>query len=85
MDNASKVDDLLRGVIGKCVLCKESDMFLFEVPHPLTMDRLRQRIRKLGFISDGNFSGSLARIPADALVALVEALMLSSNTQKSLF
>lgn len=82
MDDASEVDDLLRGVIGKCVLCKDGDMFLFEVPQPLTMDRLRQRIRKLGFISDGTFSGSLARIPGDALVALVEALMPSSDTQK---
>jgi hypothetical protein len=46
------------------------------------MDRFRQRVRKLGFISDGTFSGSVARIPGDALVALVEALMPMPEAQK---
>ena len=82
MDGEPEVDELLRGVIGKCVLCKDGDMFLFEVSQPLTMDRLRQRIRKFGFISDGTLSDSLARISGDALVALVEALMPTSDAQR---
>lgn len=75
LTDESEVDDQLREVVGKCTLCKDGNMFLFEVPQPLTMDRLRQRVRKLGFISDGTFSGSVARLPGDALAALVEALM----------
>lgn len=75
MTDESEVDDQLREVVGKCTLCKDGDMFLFEVPQPLTMDRLRQRVRKLGFVSVGTFSGSIARLPGEALVALVEALV----------
>lgn len=83
MDDESEVDAQLRLIVGRCILCKDGDMFLFEVPQPLTMDRLRQRVRKLGFISDGTFSGSVARIPGDALVALVEALMPRLDAEKS--
>jgi hypothetical protein len=82
MDDESEVDAQLRLIVGRCILCKDGDMFLFEVPQPLTMDRFRQRVRKLGFISDGTFSGSVARIPGDALVALVEALMPMPEAQK---
>jgi len=39
------------------------------------MDRLRQRVRQLGFISDGSFSGSIARIPEKALIALLTDLL----------
>ena len=82
MGDESEIDSQLRLVVGNCVLCKDGDMFLFEVAQPLTMDRLRQRIRKLGFISDGTFSGSVARIPGDALAALVEALIPLSVVEK---
>lgn len=39
------------------------------------MDRLRKRVRTYGFLSDGTFSGSVARIPEGALVKLVEELI----------
>lgn len=48
---------------------------MIEVPQPLNMDRLRQRVRKLRFLSDGTFSGSVARIKRPALAALVESLI----------
>jgi len=73
------VDSLLRDIIVRSNFCKDGDMFLFEVPHPLTMDRLRHKVRKLGFVSDGTFSGSVARIQGDALVALIEALIPSDQ------
>ena len=50
-------------------------IYLIEVPYPLVMDKLRQRVRKLGYISDGSFSGSIAKISEDALVALIEDLL----------
>jgi len=50
-------------------------MIMLEVADPLLMDCLRQRIRRLGFISDGTFSSSLAKLPLAALAALIEDLL----------
>ena len=50
-------------------------VYLIEVPYPLAMDRLRHKIRQLGFISDGSFSGSIAKIPYPALLKLIEELI----------
>ena len=43
------------------------------------MDRLRHRIRQLGFLSDGSFSGSIARIKRPALAALISSLIPESE------
>jgi len=47
-------------------------MISIEVHDPLLMNMLRSRIRKLGFLSDGSFSGSIAGIPVNAVAALVK-------------
>lgn len=54
---------------------RDGSMYLIEVPDPLTMDRLRKRIRDYGYLSDGTFSGSIAKIPEGALVRLIEELI----------
>ena len=57
-------------------------MVLIEVPQPLLMDALRQKVRKLGYQSDGSFSGSVARIPLKALAALIIAYIPESEKSK---
>lgn len=39
------------------------------------MDVLSSKIRGLGYLSDGTFSGSVARIPIDAMIALVKSFV----------
>ena len=73
--NKQQMDEALRALLSEPRVCKEGDMVLVEVPQPLLMDTLRHRVRELGFISDGSFSGAVARIPAPALVALVASLI----------
>lgn len=58
---------------------RDGSMYLIEVPDPLTMDRLRKRVRDFGYLSDGTFSGSIAKIPEGALVRLVEDLISVEN------
>jgi len=67
--------DELREVLTNPRIAVDGEFYLIEVPQPLTMDRLRHRIRRLGFLSDGSFSGSVARIKRPALAALIVELV----------
>ncbi|BBE51030.1 hypothetical protein OYT1_ch1476 [Ferriphaselus amnicola] len=71
--NAGKQE--LRNILINPLLACDGDIYLIEVPHPLTMDRLRHRIRQLGHLSDGSFSGNVARIKRSALTDLIESLI----------
>ena len=39
------------------------------------MDRLRNKVRELGYLSNGSFAGSIAKIPSKALVDLIDELL----------
>lgn len=65
----------LRAILTNPRIAVDGDFYLIEVPQPLTMDRLRHRVRQLGFLSDGSFSGSVARIKRPALAALVASIV----------
>lgn len=69
------VDDALRSLLSAPRVTKDGDMVLIEVPQPLLMDFLRHRVRALGFISDGSFSGAVAKVPLPAIAALVADLI----------
>lgn len=80
-ENDAVRTDAMRKVLTNPLVMREGDNYLLEVPDPLTMDRLRKRVRALGFISDGSFSGSVAKLPELALLSLVESLI--SDVQKT--
>lgn len=69
------MDSALRKALESMRALRDGAMYLIEVPDPLTMDRLRKRVRDLGYLSDGTFSGSIAKIPEVALIRLVEDLI----------
>lgn len=80
----AEIDQALRELLSNPRVTKDGDMILIEVPQPLLMDMLRHRIRDLGFISDGSFSGAVARVPSPAIAALVTSLIPEDNQRKLL-
>jgi len=81
------INSSLRQLLSAPRVCKEGDKALIEVADPFLMDCLRQKVRQLGFISDGSFSGSLAKVSVPALAGLINALLSSeqkTNAQKML-
>jgi hypothetical protein len=46
-------------------------LFCLEIEHPLVLDHLKDKLRRLGFATDGSFSPSLVRLSKDAFNALV--------------
>lgn len=79
--NADDTNDALRSLLTQPRVMKEGDKVLIEVVDPLLMDSLRQRIRELNYISDGSFSGSIAKISVEALSALVVDLIHQDQRQ----
>lgn len=75
LTSPQQIDDALRALVVQPTATKDGDLILLEVPQPFLMDALRHRIRRLGFLSDGSFSGSIARLPQRALAALIEDLV----------
>lgn len=76
------VDAALRKALQSTRPLRDGSMYLIEVPDPLTMDRLRKRVRDFGYLSDGTFSGSIAKIPEGALIRLVEGLIPAENREE---
>lgn len=69
------IDEALHKALVTTQVLREGSLYMLEVPDPLTMDRLRKRVRASGFLSDGTFSGAIARLPEGALLRLIEELI----------
>lgn len=77
-----QLDLEIKELLIKPTVTRVGEMVLIEVPQPLLMDALRQKVRKLGYLSDGSFSGSVARLPLKALAALIIAYIPDSEKLK---
>lgn len=49
--------------------------WVLDIPNPLVMERIRQRVRKAGFVSDGSFSPSIVKLPVNAYAAVLAELV----------
>jgi len=69
-------EEELKKVLQSPTIQKDSKgMYLIEVSNPLIMDKLRKKVKDLGFISDESFSGSLAKVSREALIGLIDNLV----------
>lgn len=71
LETPESIDAALRILLSEPRVMKDGSNICIEVPDPLLMDCLRQRIRKLGFISNGSLSGFVAKISPQALADLI--------------
>jgi len=78
-------DEELKKILQNPTIQKDSKgMYLIEVSNPLIMDKLRKKVRDLGFISDESFSGSLAKVSREALIGLIDSLVQFDEKNKVL-
>lgn len=68
-------DQSLVDLLCNTRIIREGKWYIIEVPNPFTMDLLKSKIRKLGYISDGSFSSSIAKIQLECLASLIESLI----------
>ena len=68
----SALDERVKELLRKPIIDKKNAHFILEVENPLVSDHLRDKVQKLGHISDGSFSPSIVKLSINAFVALVE-------------
>jgi hypothetical protein len=54
---------------------KDGDYFVFEVESPYTQAILRERVRKIGHVSDTSFNTSLVRMSSSAIIDLIDDVL----------
>ena len=59
-------------------------VWLLEVTSPLVLERIRQLVRQIGFLSDGSFSPSVIKLSRRAFAALIVHLMPKDRQIKAL-
>ena len=65
------VDSAIRKAHESTRPIRNGSLYLIEAPAPLTMDRLLKRVRDYGYLSDGTFSDSVAKLPEPALIRII--------------
>ena len=64
-------------------LIQKNRQYLLEIDNPLVSDHLRDKVQKLGYITDGSFSPNIVKLGLDAISALIESY-LSQDEQKQI-
>ena len=70
--SATELDSRVRELLKRPIIQKAGELFILEVESPLVSDHLREKVQKLGHVSDGSFSPSIVKLPLDAIAALIE-------------
>jgi hypothetical protein len=69
--DSEKLDEEVRKALIETKLAKKGEEFLLEIENPLVLAHLRDRIRRLGHVSDTSFNAALVRMPVDAAADLI--------------
>lgn len=88
LQDEAVLDDEVRRVMAKPIIEKgrsgqRDTHWVLDIPNPLVMERIRQRVRWTGFVSDGSFSPSIVKLPVNAYAA-VAAELVPKDEQKNL-
>ena len=73
--STEELERRVRELLANPTIRKTGDAFQLEVENPLVSDHLREKARRLGFVTDGSFSPSIVHLPIDGFVALVEDVL----------
>ena len=60
------LDELLRKALIDTRFVKSADFLLLEIENPMVLAHLKDRIRKLGYISDSSFNNAIVKLPIKA-------------------
>ncbi|KAF0158859.1 MAG: hypothetical protein FD159_946 [Syntrophaceae bacterium] len=69
-----QLDEQVRLALQHPIIQKDGGLFILEVENPLVSDHLRDKVKSLGYVSDGSFSPSIVKLSLDAIVALIESV-----------
>lgn len=73
--SSNELDYRVRSLLKRPIIQKSGELFILEVENPLVSDHLRDRVQKLGYVSDGSFSPSLVKLSLDAITAVIKSYL----------
>lgn len=76
------LDEKVKELLKRPLIQQDGKLFILEVENPLISDHIRNKIRKLGYVSDGSFSPNIIKLGLDAISALTEAYVSDNNKEE---
>lgn len=70
-DDEDKLNEEIRKALIGTRLAKDGDYFVLEVENPLVNAHLKEKVRKMKYVSDSSFNAALIRLPCDAVTELI--------------
>lgn len=77
--NFDQLDDMLRQKIAHPMFGKIGDKISIEIDNPLLIDHLRDRLKKIGHLTDGSFHAEVVTMSCDAFSDLYADLLSEAN------
>jgi hypothetical protein len=76
------LDEKVKELLESPLIQQDGKLFILEVENPLVSDHLRNKVQKLGYVSDGSFSPSIIKLGLEAISALTEAFVSDENKEE---
>ena len=73
------LDQLLRKALIETKFEKSGDFLLLEIENPMVLAHLKNRIRKLGYISDSSFNNAIVKLPIKAATEIILKIIPTEN------
>jgi hypothetical protein len=76
------LDEKVKELLKSPLIQQDGKLFILEVENPLVSDHLRNKVQKLGYVSDGSFSPNIIKLGLEAISALAEAFVSDENKEE---
>lgn len=78
----NQLESDVRQLLVRPIIQKKGDSFALEIENPFLADFVREKLRKLGHVTDGSFSPSVVTLSLKAMTSLIESYL--SDSQKKI-
>jgi hypothetical protein len=76
------LDEKVKELLKRPLIQKDGELFILEVENPVVSDHLRNKVLKLGYVSDGSFSPNIIKLGLEAISALTESVVSDANKEE---
>ncbi len=80
--SSDDLDEKVKEILRKPILQKDGKNLILEVENPLVSDHLKNKVKNLGYLSDGSFSPSIVKLSFVAIGALIEEDLSKEDIKK---
>lgn len=79
--NSADLNERIKTLFSKAKFSKDGHYFVMEIEDPLLHADLKERVRKLGFVSDTSFNSALIKMPFEAVGEVSQELLTENEKE----